>query len=158
MGKSRVIIPKKLSVDPVRMARAITNTLNAVALDMQIDFKTTTQTWRDKPTFAIASPTPYSRTIGTDDENYARLNAGTRPHLIRPRSGGVLVFKTPFAPKTLPRSISSGPGRTGSNVVFTAKPVNHPGTEARAWDKTIAAKWDKKVGPIFQRAIDAEVS
>lgn len=157
MGKSRVIIPKKLSVDPAKMARAITNTLNSVALDMQTDFRVTTQTWRDKPTFAIASPTPYTRIVGTDDSVYTMLNEGTRAHLIRPRAGGVLVFRTPFRSKTVPRSISSGPGGTGAQQVITPKPVRHPGTQAREWDTVIAQKWDKKVGPIFQRAIDSEV-
>jgi hypothetical protein len=158
MGASRVIIPKKLSVDPRKMALAITNTLNAVALDMQTDFRVTVQTWRDQPTFAVRSPTPYTRTVGTDDENYARLNAGTGPHLIRPRSGGVLVFQTPFRPKSRARYIGSNAGRTGGATVFTRGPVHHPGTAPRQWDDAIREKWDKQVGAIFQRAIDSEVT
>lgn len=157
LGKSRVILPKKLSVDPQRMARAITNTLNNTALNIQTDFKVTTQTWRDKPTFVIESPTPYTRIVGTDDGNYTRLNEGTRPHTIAPH-GRVLVFRTPFQSKTLPHSISSRGGGKGTNVVITPKPVHHPGTQAREWDTTIAQKWDKQVGPLFQRAIDAEIN
>jgi hypothetical protein len=140
------------------MARAITNTLNAVALDIKADFAVTTQTWGDKPMFAITSPTPYTRAIGTDNENYTRLNEGTRPHVIAPRPGGTLVFRTPFKSKTLPRTIASGSGSKGANQVFTRKPIQHPGTEARQFDTVIKEKWDKQVGSIFQRAIDAEVS
>lgn len=157
MGKSKVIIPKKLSVDPAKMARVITNTLNATALSIKIDFAVTTQTWSDKPTFAIELPTPSTRTVSTGDRVYTMLNEGTPPHEIAPR-GKVLVFQTPFRAKTVPRSISSGPGRKGGNTVFTRKPIQHPGTEAREWDTTIAKKWKKQVGPIFQRAIDSEVS
>lgn len=157
MGKSRVILPKKLSVDPVKMSRVIVNTLNAVALDMKVDFSVTVQTWKDKPTFAIASPTPYSRTVGTDDPIYAMLNEGTKAHDILPKPGKILMFGTPFRSKTLPRQIMSGPGLKGNNKVISRHGVHHPGTEAREWDKTIAAKWDTKVGAIFQRAVDAEV-
>ena len=157
MGKSRVILPKKLSVDPRKMALAITNTLNATAQNIKVDFEVTVQTWEHKPSFAIASPTPWSRTVGTDDEIYSMLNEGTRAHLIRPKAGGVLVFRTPFRSKTLPRSISSRGGSTGLNQVITRKPVQHPGTAPRQWDTTIAQKWDKQVGRIFQRAIDAAV-
>jgi hypothetical protein len=157
MGKSKVILPRKLSVNPQAMARAITNTMQSTALAIQTDFRVTTQTWDDKPTFAIESPTPYTRRVGTDDENYARLNAGTRPHIIAPRPGGTLVFRTPFRSKTVPRTIGSGAGSKGGNVVFTRKPIHHPGTEARAFDQVIAEKWRRQVAAIFQRAIDAEV-
>jgi hypothetical protein len=157
MGKSRVIIPRRLSVDPKAMSRAIVSTLNAVALDIQTDFRVTVQTWSDKPTFAIASPTPWTRTIGTSDAIYSMLNEGTKEHDIFPKAGGILVFGTPFRSKTLPRSISSGPGFKGKNKVISRHGVHHPGTAAREWDTTIAAKWDKQVGTIFQRAIDAAV-
>lgn len=157
MGRSKVILPKKLSVDPQRMARVITNTLNSTALAIQTDFKVTAQTWSDKPTFAIESPTPYTRAISTDDSVYTMLNEGTPPHTIAPH-GKVLVFNTPFRSKTVPRSISSGPGRKGSATVFTRKEVHHPGTEAREWDTTIAKKWDRQFATIMQRAIDSEVN
>jgi hypothetical protein len=157
MGKSKVIVPRKLAVNPQAMARAITNTMTATALAIQTDFRVTVQTWDDKPTFAIDSPTAYTRTIGTDDENYTRLNAGTGPHIIAPRPGGTLVFRTPFRSKTVPRQIGSGAGSKGGNVVFTRKPIHHPGTEARAFDKVIADKWDRQFAAIMQRAIDAEV-
>jgi hypothetical protein len=157
MGKSKVIVPRKLAVNPPAMARAITNTMNATALAIQTDFRTTAQTFDDKPAFAIESPTPYTRTIGTDNENYTRLNAGTSPHTIAPRPGGTLAFRTPFRSKTVPRSIGSGPGAKGAGVVFTRKPIHHPGTEARAFDKVIADKWDRQFAAIMQRAIDSEV-
>jgi hypothetical protein len=157
MGKSRVIVPKRLSADPVRMARAITNTLNSTAQAVKADFLVTVQTWENKPTFAITSPTPYQRQIATDDANYARLNDGTRPHTISPSPGGVLVFRTPFESKTLPRAIMSRPGRDGGNVVFTRKPINHPGTAPREFDTVIAQKWDRRFPVNMQRSIDSEV-
>lgn len=155
MGKSRVILPKKFSTDPRKMAQAITNTLNATALGIKADFEVTAQTWSDKPAFAIISPTTYTRAIGTEHAIYTMLNKGTRPHIIRPKAGGVLVFRTPFQSKTLPRQIASGPGRKGAAQVFTRGPINHPGTAARQWDTTIAEKWQKQFPTVMQRAIDA---
>lgn len=157
MGRSKVIIPKRLVSDPARMARAIENQLNMTALAVKIDFGVTVQTWDDKPTFQIQSPTPWSRTVGTNDGTYGMLNEGTRPHTISPKGGGVLVFHTPFRSKTVPRSISSSSGSRGNAAVFTRRSVHHPGTEARAWDTTIAQKWDRLFGEQMQRAIDAAI-
>lgn len=151
-------MPKKLSTDPKRMAQAITNALNSTALAIKADFETTAQTWNDKPTFQIATLTTYTRAIGTEHAVYAMLNKGTKPHLIRPKGGGVLVFRTPFQAKTVPRQIMSGPGRKGANQVFTRRPINHPGTKARAWDQAIAEKWRKQFPAIMQRAIDSAVN
>jgi hypothetical protein len=155
VGKSRVILPKKLIADPRKMAQAITNTLNATAKAIKVDFDVTAQTWRNKPTFAIAAPNSYTREISTDDEIYSMLNEGTPEHDIFPKPGKVLVFRTPFRSKTLPRQIRSTSGGQGGNVVFTRKPIQHPGTAPREFDKVIAEKWESQVGSIFQRAIDA---
>lgn len=157
MGRSTVIIPKRLVSDPARMARAITNQLNMTALALKVDFQVTTKTWDDAPTFQIQTPTAWTRTVGTGHAIYAMLNEGTDPHTISPKPGGALVFRTPFQSKTLPRSISSSAGSKGSNVVFTRRSVRHPGTEARAWDTAIAQKWDALFPQQMQRAIDAEV-
>lgn len=153
----KLIIPKKLIADPKKLARALTNAMNGMAKDIQLDFKVTTQTWKHKVDFAISSPSAYRRIVATDDEIYGYVNDGTRPHIIRPKGGGVLVFKTPFTSKTLPRAIMSRGGSTGSTEVRT-KVVNHPGTTARDFDQAIAQKWDKQFGTIMQRAVDSEVT
>lgn len=157
MAMMTVILPKNLVADPQKMARVLTNVLEAVAKNIQTDFRVTTQTWSGKPDFTIEQPSEYERVVGTGDENYTRLNAGTGPHEILPRAGSVLRFNTPFRAKTVPHSISSGPGAKGGTVVFS-RGVHHPGTKARAWDTAIREKWDGLVGPVFQRAIDSEVS
>lgn len=157
MGKSKVILPKKLVSNPAGMARAITNAMNGAARDIQIDFRVTTQTWNGKPDFTIQVISQFERAIGTGHAVYKMLNEGTRAHLIYPRRSRVLVFNTPFVSKTLPRSISSRGGRKGSNQVITRGPVRHPGTQSRQWDKVIKEKWDRLFPGIMQRAIDAEV-
>jgi len=153
----KLILPKKLIADPAKLSRALTNAMNGVAKDIQIDFKVTTQTWKHKPDFPITSPAEYTRRVATDDEIYGYVNDGTRPHVILPKKpGGRLRFNTPFTSKTLPSQIMSRPGSTGANTIFS-RGVQHPGTEARTFDVAIKAKWDKEFGVIMQRAVDSEV-
>jgi len=152
----KLIIPKKLIADPQKMARALTNALNGVAKDIQVDFKVTTQTWKHRADFAISNPATYTRRVATDDTIYGYVSGGTRPHRIAPKGGGMLRFNTPFKAKTVPNKIMSGPGSVGGATVFS-RGVNHPGTTARNFDVAIKEKWDKQFAQIMQRAIDSEV-
>lgn len=136
-----------------RQRRAITATLDTVSDGIKADFDTTTGTWRHKATARIAKRGEFVREIVMSDAIYSMLNEGTREHLIFPKNSKILRFTTPFRAKTIPRSISSGSGSRGSNVVWSHG-VMHPGTEPRAWDTTIAAKWQADVGQLFQQAID----
>lgn len=153
---ARAILPKRALAEPAKLARALQNTLDSQAKNIQVDFNVTAQTWSHKPSFQIDTPDPYTRAIATSDPIYGMVNDGTRPHPIH-ASGRVLVFQGGFRSKTLPRSIGSGGGGASGPTVF-AKSVNHPGTKARDFDRAIADKWDKLIGPIMQRAIDAEFS
>jgi len=152
---AKAIIPKKLPSDRQKMSRILVNTMNATAKAVQVDFKVTTQTWDHQPTFAISSPRPYVRQIATDDSVYAMLNKGTKPHTIRPRSSKILRFTGPFRPKSRPGYIGSNKGSQGTAEIW-AHGVNHPGTVARNWAKTIAAKWRRQFPMTMQRSIDSE--
>ena len=156
MAKAKAILPRNLISNPAKMRRVITNTLNEQALAIQVDFQVTVATWDNKPSFSIKA-SGWRREIGTDGEIYSMLNAGTKAHRILPKNGKVLRFRGPFQAKTVPNSISSGPGGKGTDETF-ARGVNHPGTKARNWDKTIAKKWRRLLGKQFQRAIDAAVN
>lgn len=153
---SKVILPKKLVCDPVRMARALTNALNATAKAVQTDFRVTTATWQHKPDFRITSPTQWSREVATDDPVYAMLNKGTKAHEIAPKAGGVLAFSTPFRPKSRARYIGSNVGSTGNVSVIRRTTVHHPGTAPREWSKAIKSKWQRQFAVTMQRSIDAE--
>jgi hypothetical protein len=152
---AKAIIPKKLPSDAQRMSRILVNAMNMAAKAVVVDFKATTQTWNHQPTFAITSPRPYVRQIATDDDVYAMLNKGTRPHVITPHRSKVLRFEGPFRAKSRPGYIGSNKGSQGSNEVFT-KSVNHPGTAPRAWSKAIKDKWQKQFAAQLQRSIDSE--
>jgi hypothetical protein len=155
MASSVAILPKGKKIN---MRRVIENTLTAQARAIKVDLALPQQTWRHKAPATIAKTGPYERTITVDDPIYVMLNDGTRAHDIKPkRPGGVLRFQGPFRPKTVPNEIRSNKGSVGG-VVSWSRGVHHPGTKARNWDRVIAKKWRERLGGIFQRAIDSEVT
>ena len=88
---------------------------------------------------------------GKDKKIWDYVDQGTRPHVILPRNAPNLVFKTGYSPKTLAkpaRTVAGGGKATGPTVY--AKKVNHPGTEAREFTKTIA----EDIKPKFKSEIE----
>lgn len=155
MPNSTAILPKDRKLN---MRRVIENTLNAQAKAIKVDLALPAQTWRHKAPATIAKTGPYERTITVDDPIYVMLNDGTKPHDIKPKKpGGMLRFQGPFRAKTVPNEIRSNKGSVGA-VVTWSRGVHHPGTKARNWDRVIAKKWRGRIGDIFQRAIDSEVT
>lgn len=136
-----MIRPIKLTdnpLDPAAHRRAIKEALQAEAALVQADFEKTTATWDSAPSFDISADGEFGVVIGTDDENYQRVDEGTRPHVIVAK-GKALAFTPGGSAKTRPRVIGSSGGSKGSGVVFT-KRVNHPGTEGRDFSGVIAEK------------------
>lgn len=131
----------KNPLDPQAHKRAVKEGLKSEAALVLLDFEKTTGTWQDEPGFDTTEDGEYSIVVGTDDENYTRVDEGTRPHVIVAK-GKALAFSTGGSPKTRPRVISSSGGSKGSGVVFT-KRVSHPGTDARDFSTVIAEKAGK---------------
>jgi hypothetical protein len=154
---SSVIKPDKPIFSLSAQRRAITATLDTVSDGVKTDFDATTATWQHKATARISKRGEFVREIVMSDAIYGMLNAGTREHLIFPKNSKILRFTTPFRAKTAPRSISSGPGSKGGNVVWS-RGVIHPGTEPREWDTTIATKWQADAPRLFQQAINEATS
>jgi hypothetical protein len=153
---AKVNIPHKL-LDSGRLLRAVENALTDQAVEAQVQFETTTETWseQNQPKFFISRDT-LSRQVWTENANYIRLNEGTRPHKIIAKPGGVLAFPKSYRPKTRVRVIGSGKGFKSRELVYTTE-VNHPGTEARKWDGVIASKLRKNLPKVIARAIQYEI-
>lgn len=147
------LVPKGKIFDANALLRAVENGLDAAAKGAQVDFGVTTQTWQHRPSFAIERA-PGQRVIATTDEIYGYVDAGTRPHLIRPRSASRLAFRYPTRAKTTPRRIGSNRGSIGKNWAF-AKVVQHPGTAPREFTDVIGDKWGKQLPIVLQRALNA---
>lgn len=125
-------------LDPAAHRRAIREALKAEAQLVLADFEKTTATWDSTPSFDVSDDGEYGVVIGTDDENYQRVDEGTKPHVIVAH-GTALAFAPGGSAKTRPRVIGSSGGSKGPGVVFT-KRVNHPGTEGRDFSGVIAEK------------------
>lgn len=158
MVKIRAIVPTFLVVDPKRYARVVENTLDGLAENVRIDFQVTTQTWRRRPAFQVAAR-PSVRLVFTDNKIYSLLDAGTAPHIIRPRNARALRFmRTGFQAKSRVRAIRSNKGRAANKDLTIVKSVRHPGTQAREWADTISEKWQSKIARLFEDAFAYEVS
>ena len=132
--------------------KAIEAAANRAGNDILKDFKATTSTWKHKPGFekiVSYSPSPVEIMVATDDEIYGYVNNGTRPHPIFPKNAKALAFPGVYSAKTTPGVIGSKPGGSSGPTVFAAY-VQHPGTEARHFDKVIQKKW----GPLFKRRME----
>lgn len=148
--------PIKTGKDPLHaagLARAVKNTLNAVAKGAKVDFGVTTRTWTNKPEFTIDTPSEDRRVVGTDDKIYDFVDKGTKPHIIRPRRGKVLTWMgTAYRAKTSPGQIKSVKGGNNNSIVYT-KIVQHPGTQARNFTIAIRDKWAGQMKIRMQSAL-----
>jgi len=85
--------------------------------------------------------------VGDNKDIWTFVTKGTRPHPIRSKSGGALAFlwggPGSYKPKTAPVGKFGGPGTVSGGVMHFPQVVNHPGSEAREFEKTI--KEDNKV-------------
>ena len=156
MPSVKVFVPKSIVGDPRKLSRAVANALDGAAKGAQVDFKTTTATWDHQPAFDIQQPSDDQRVVGTDDDIYSFVSGGTRPHIIVAHGKGLAFPGGGFRPKTRPRSIGSNKGSKGGAIIVRPR-VQHPGTEAREFEQTIAEKWQKELPITMQRAIDSEV-
>jgi hypothetical protein len=150
-------VPRELLALPQRMARAVENGMQAAAEGVRADFVATTRTWEHGVSFTISRPGAFRRVIGTDDEIWSMLDAGTKPHIIAPRRARALAFAVGGRPKTRPRVLNSSGGSTGNTFVTTRGIVQHPGTKPREWTDVAQEKWEGRLADTVQRAIDSEV-
>lgn len=145
MIRMEVILPRRKLFDADKLGKAVENALNGVALDVQADFGTTTQTWNHQPGFNIQKKTG-ERIVSTDDKIYGFVSRGTRVRRA--------LMSPDFRPKTRNRYIGSDQG--AGRVLVVRRTLNRPGISAREFDVAIREKWEKEFPKILQRAIDSE--
>lgn len=124
--------------------------------DLKRQFSRTTEGWDNKPSFEqrFANRTDYlSVTVYTTQEQYSIVNAGSPPHTISPRRGGMLRFQPGYRAATRPRIIGSR-AKQRSGSIISARGVSHPGFEAREFDETIA----EFIAPRFEEDVQHAIS
>jgi len=112
-------------------------------------------TWKPPAKFVIrteVSRLQWTLWCYTLDNRYRWTDKGTKPHTIRAKNGGLLVFKTGYKAKTKRGSLSPvmGGGTASGNFV-SKQVVNHPGTEARDFTGQIR----KRYTPLFRKEMQA---
>jgi hypothetical protein len=124
-----------------------------VADGMLLDFLLTVSQWEHEPKFdkeVSVGPNSVDILVGTDDQIYRYVSEGTKAHPIRVKNAKALHFQAGYNAKTMPGVISSKAGGAFGDDVFALE-VQHPGTEARKFEETIAKKWR----PRFQKEMQA---
>jgi len=149
-------IPKRNRLDPRKMQAAIDRGLDDGAAGALIDFESTSSTWDHQPTYTVKAQKD-GRLVGTKDEVWLMLNAGTRAHDIYPRNAKMLRFQGGYSAKTRPGFIGSQSGGASGAIIFR-RFVHHPGTKPRGWSTIIAKKWRSRVAQLIQRQISKELS
>ena len=140
------MISVKLNVPPLpfdhqKVERAVSLAVDATLRSIKQDFERSCATFRHKPRFQT---TYYRRKdliageVFTVDENYSRLNHGTRPRVIR--SSKVMRFRPGYSPKTRPGLVHArGSVRSGMPLFRKAVGTVRPHRiRARRFDLTIA--------------------
>lgn len=150
--KLKVIKPKTSAVNAARVERAVKTAMEQARDGALKDYLACTHEWDHTVVFE-AIQTKDGWIVGTEDEVFQYVDEGTEPHTIAPKPGKALRFYAGGAPKSTPHIIGSNPGRRGSQLVFTRKPVQHPGTEAREFTEAIHTKWQDQLPALMQDEI-----
>lgn len=154
MFKAKAITPKKLNMRG--MWGSLVAGVRATNDDVQVFFDATVATWDHKPEWVkeLKGAAPLSKEIvgayWTADQIYEWVTRGTEEHPIVARNAAALAFPGTFTAKTIPGVIGSGAGGSGGDTVIR-KSVQHPGTQARDFDKAIK----RKAEPIFLKRMTA---
>lgn len=152
MIKLKPIKPKVNPLNADAVMRAVKDEMLAVGEDAKKDFEKTTQGWETPVEFTISVERD-GVAVSTDSEIYGYVDDGTKAHDITPKNAKTLRFNVGgHQPKTRPRVIGSGQGRSGA-VTIHRRIVHHPGTEAREFSKILQEKYQKQVGVRIGQAI-----
>jgi hypothetical protein len=125
MIKLTPIKPKASAINFAAAEKAVRETMEDLAKELQKDLEDTTDGWSHKVEFKIKQERD-GYTVSTDDPIWRYGDDGTKPHDIYPSRRKMLRFVT------------------GGDVVF-ARHVRHPGTKANNWSKMLQKQYQDEV-------------
>lgn len=147
------VIPWK----PDEVFKALETSMDETLKAARDDFKKTTRTWNTKVDWILITShragTRLEGATGTNNKIYGYVSRGTKPHIIRPKRGRVLSFRSGYRAKTIIRRLGSNAGGAYGAQVF-AKQVNHPGNKGREFEEAIADKYQSILQKRMQDAIN----
>lgn len=138
-----VTVPKSIFDSQAAIQRIAAAQRSKTAPKLKRLFKETTEGWNHQPNWS------QQQTIGRDfiamkvwpsgehAEQYRLVNNGAPSHMIAPRRARVLRFQTGYRAGTRPRVLRSRAYQRFGRYISTSL-VNHPGFEAREFDRLVA--------------------
>lgn len=150
----------KNTYDLKKLEREMLKAVDKTTKVMRTDLKKPTRTWDTNiDVYQIAaerSGGDLSGAAGTDNRIYMFVTRGTKPHVIRAKSGGVLAYSSRYRAKTRIRTLSSYRGG-GYGATRFSKTVNHPGNKKREFEEAVAEKHQRTLEDNVSRAISNTV-
>jgi len=155
----KVTLPTKPGLDTAVLERELRVGIDKLLAISKTEFGYTYATFVHKPVFkacpAVSKAGTTSGKVFTRDENYIRLDEGTRPHTITARRVPFLSYQANFTPKTRPRVLIAFPGGKYGKKGVKRKSVRHPGFKPRYFAETVAARHRNDLDPIAKAAVKA---
>lgn len=150
------IVPKGDIIDVGIMRQQMELAINQTLQLIDSDLQKTIRTWNTEVVFVVRKASlqgdTLSGSVSTSNLVYKYVSLGTKPHVIKPKNGKVLRFKSMYKPKTKANVIGSHAGGASGDDVFS-KGVQHPGTEARNFHKEIAKRRQVNINNLMTAAI-----
>lgn len=152
--RMNVTVPKEIiSIPGMRdkIARALRTKTGP---ELRTQFKKTTGGWEHKPDWSqkMTDRTNYLSVSvwasGPNADQYGLVNAGSPPHMITGKTGGLLKFQPGYRAATKPGKLMSRAAQRSGDYISTPV-VSHPGFEGRAFDEAVA----EKVAPSFAKDV-----
>jgi hypothetical protein len=156
-ARLEVTKPKQL-VDTKKFMRGLERAVDDTTAIAKANFEATVKSWKRKVRFkrtrAARRGSAIEGSVTTGDEIYGYVSGGTGRHPIPKRPtprGRPLRFRTGYRAKTRRRVLGSHKG--GAYGGWRSKrQVMHPGTEAREFEKEIAARRRRNLRNFVLRA------
>jgi len=157
------------ALSPAHIEQLLIKAVDKTADAVLRDFRRSTKTFAHQPVFHVKRARREGDAIiarvYTEDENYVRLNFGTKPHTVG-KGGRLMSFygfpktgkgsgKKTYRPKTRPGVIGAvAGGRIPHKKVVRRGPWRQKGIKARHFDESIARKNQPVLEANVRQAID----
>jgi len=136
--------------------------VNVIRPKLIAEFASYTANWQHNPqwvgrkTITANSAKDWVHPIGKNEQIYAYVTLGTKPHKIAAKNAKTLAFMWggtgSYQAKTKPGGGKNGPGTVSGGKMRYPIEVNHPGTEARDIEKSVKKSFEPMLKTIMAAA------
>lgn len=151
------IPPKRNPFDADAYLEEIEEAVSDLADEMKEEFEGVVSDWQTDVTFRKEVKIEAGGIVvfigpASNAAIWGYVDRGTRPHMIYPKNGGMLRFRGGYQPRTQPGRAHAGPGQAFGEINYSDG-VEHPGSQARDFTKTIYNKFKLELSRVVRQAI-----